>query len=49
MIKEKEEMPEINFEGSGNLIPIGGGKDSAVSLELLKDMDNDIDIRIFKF
>ena len=30
----------IDYSGSGNLIPVGGGKDSCVSLELLKDMDN---------
>lgn len=27
----------ISYTGNGNLIPIGGGKDSVVSLELLKD------------
>ena len=27
----------IDYKGIGNLIPIGGGKDSVVSLELLKD------------
>lgn len=30
----------INFIPTGNLIPIGGGKDSTVTLELLKDLDN---------
>lgn len=30
----------IDYSGNGNLIPVGGGKDSCVSLELLKDMDN---------
>ena len=30
----------INYNGTGNLIPIGGGKDSIVTLELLKDYDN---------
>lgn len=35
----KEEY-NIDYKGNGNLIPIGGGKDSCVSLELLKDMDN---------
>lgn len=30
----------ISYNGRGNLIPIGGGKDSCVSLELLKEMDN---------
>lgn len=33
---ESEEF-NISYEGYGNLIPIGGGKDSVVSLELLKD------------
>lgn len=28
------------YIGSGNLIPVGGGKDSCVSLELLKNMDS---------
>lgn len=28
---------DITYNGRGNLIPIGGGKDSVVSLELLKD------------
>ena len=31
---------EINYNGSGNLICIGGGKDSIVSLELLKKENN---------
>ncbi len=30
----------IDYKGNGNLIPVGGGKDSSVSLELLKDYDN---------
>lgn len=29
---------DLNYQGHGNLIAIGGGKDSVVSLELLKDM-----------
>ncbi len=33
-------MPNISYEGKGNLVAIGGGKDSAVSLELLKGQDN---------
>lgn len=33
--KEKKELPNINYNGLGNLIPIGGGKDSVVTLELL--------------
>ena len=31
----------INYEGNGNLIPVGGGKDSVVTLELLKDYYDD--------
>lgn len=30
----------IDYHGSGNLIPIGGGKDSCVTLELMKNYDN---------
>ena len=30
-----------NYQGLGNLIPIGGGKDSTVSLEILKDYFKD--------
>lgn len=37
--KEKY-IPNINYHGTGNLIPVGGGKDSVVTLELLKGMDN---------
>ena len=37
---EKEEIYKINYEGKGNLIPVGGGKDSNVTLELLKDYEN---------
>lgn len=29
-----------NYQGQGNLIPVGGGKDSCVTLELLKGQDN---------
>ena len=36
---EKQEF-NINYNGIGNLIPVGGGKDSCVSLEILKGMDN---------
>ena len=36
----KNEVEEINYQGNGNLIPVGGGKDSCVTLELLKDYDN---------
>lgn len=31
----------INYDGKGNLIPVGGGKDSVVTLELLKDYYDD--------
>lgn len=34
---EKDILPTIAYQGIGNLIPIGGGKDSTVSLELLKE------------
>ena len=37
---EKIELGSISYLGHGNLIPIGGGKDSIVTLELLKDYDN---------
>lgn len=37
---EKEEVYKINYEGKGNLIPVGGGKDSNVTLDLLKDYEN---------
>ena len=41
IIKGKEIfIDDISYQGSGNLIPIGGGKDSIVTLELLKDYDN---------
>ena len=30
------EIPKIDYKGNGNLIPVGGGKDSCVTLELLK-------------
>lgn len=30
----------IDYKGSGNLIPVGGGKDSNVTLSLLEGMDN---------
>lgn len=35
-----KEHYKVDYKGNGNLIPIGGGKDSCVSLELLKNMDN---------
>ena len=36
----KDDDIKVNYQGKGNLVPIGGGKDSNVTLELLKDMDN---------
>ncbi len=33
-------LPEINYTGEGNLICVGGGKDSCVSLEILKNENN---------
>lgn len=33
-------ISSIDITPSGNLIPIGGGKDSTVTLELLSDLDN---------
>ena len=30
----------VNYTGNGNLIPVGGGKDSNVTLSLLEGMDN---------
>lgn len=37
---ENSEKLSIEEELSGNLVPVGGGKDSSLSLEVLKDMDN---------
>ena len=37
---EKTTIEDVNYNGKGNLIPLGGGKDSLVTLELLKDYDN---------
>ncbi len=36
----EKHITKIDYEGIGNLIPIGGGKDSNVTLELLKKYDN---------
>ena len=33
---KKSKLNSINYKGNGNLIPIGGGKDSNVSLEILR-------------
>lgn len=38
-IKETKEF-NLTYNGEGNLIPVGGGKDSNVTLELLKEEDN---------
>lgn len=37
---EKVELPNIKYSGVGNLICVGGGKDSCVSLELLRNEEN---------
>lgn len=37
---EKVTLPEISYPTTGNLISVGGGKDSCVSLEILKDEPN---------
>lgn len=37
----KKELKKVNYNGIGNLIPIGGGKDSNVTLELMKNEFND--------
>lgn len=37
--QEKKEL-NVEYNGIGNLIPVGGGKDSNVTLELLKEEDN---------
>lgn len=37
---DKEQFLEIDSNLKGNLVPVGGGKDSSVSLEILKGMDN---------
>lgn len=39
-IGKNEPFENLNYNGVGNLIPVGGGKDSIVSLELLKDEEN---------
>ena len=38
---KKEEIIYPEYKGAGNLIPIGGGKDSVVSLEILRGLEND--------
>ncbi len=39
---EKTTLPKIQYHGNGNLICVGGGKDSCVSLEILKNEDNEV-------
>ena len=34
---EEKKVLDVNYKGIGNLIPVGGGKDSNVCLELLRD------------
>lgn len=36
----KKDLPKISYQGEGNLISVGGGKDSCVSLEILKNEEN---------
>lgn len=41
IVEVEEKKPKsIEYEGHGNLVPVGGGKDSCVTMEILKDMDN---------
>jgi hypothetical protein len=39
-IHDKKQIPKISIKTDGCLIPIGGGKDSNVTLEILKDYNN---------
>ena len=39
-VGETKNMVSIDYSGTGNLIAVGGGKDSVVSLELLKNQNN---------
>ena len=38
---EETVLPKIDYVGLGNLISVGGGKDSCVSLEILKNEEDD--------
>ena len=38
--QEEKMLPIISYQGEGNLICVGGGKDSCVSLEILKEEKN---------
>lgn len=37
---DEEKLPIVNFQSTGNLISVGGGKDSCVSLEILRNEPN---------
>lgn len=39
-LAEEKDLPNISYQGNGNLISVGGGKDSCVSLEILKNEEN---------
>lgn len=41
VIGEEIKLEDVFYQGYGNLIPVGGGKDSVVSLELLKEYKDD--------
>ncbi len=47
-IGQKREYDNSSYIGKGNLILVGGGKDSNVSLKLLKGLDNDAMIQNIK-
>ena len=40
VLGQKIDINNVIYEGKGNLIPVGGGKDSSVTLELLNGYDN---------
>jgi hypothetical protein len=42
---KKTDIPNISYIGNGNLVLLGGGKDSNVTLEILKDENNSIVIQ----
>ena len=41
VLGEEIKLDDIFYQGYGNLIPVGGGKDSVVTLELLKEYKDD--------
>ncbi len=45
IVSEMTESNDISYLGQGNLVLLGGGKDSNVTLEILKDEDNSIVIQ----